>query len=221
MATRSFTLPILAFAALAIVGAWVGGDAIWLHYLGKPLATLSILWLAASATPTIDMRYRRAVLAGLVLSLAGDVFLMLPGDRFVSGLVSFLLAHVCYCVAFVPGSTMKARGVAFLALAAVAGANLVGLLPRIGPELKIPVLVYVAVLASMAAFALARAWTAACVRETPRSVRFAAIGAVAFVLSDSLLAWERFAGNVPAPALTVLASYWLAQWAIARSVQRG
>lgn len=221
MTARSFTLPILCFAVLAIVGAWVGGDAIWLHYLGKPLATLSILWLAAAATPTMGTRYRRAVLAGLGLSLAGDVFLMLPGDRFVPGLVSFLLAHVCYCIAFVPGSAMKARVVAFILLAAVAGANLVGLLPLIGPELKIPVLVYVAVLASMAAFALARAWTAARIDETPRSVRFAAIGAVAFVLSDSLLAWDRFAGNVPAPALTVLASYWLAQWAIARSVQRG
>jgi uncharacterized membrane protein YhhN len=37
---------------------------------------------------------------GLVFSLAGDVFLMLPKERFVGGLVSFLLAHIAYIIGF-------------------------------------------------------------------------------------------------------------------------
>lgn len=168
---------------------------------GKPLATLSILWLALSAQPAVDVRYRRAVLAGMVLSLVGDVCLMLPGDRFVPGLAAFLLAHLCYVVAFAPGSAAKARVVAFLSLVAVAAANLATLLPRIEPALKIPVLAYVVGLAAMAGFALARAWTPALTGSIPRSARFAAKGAMFFVLSDSLLAWDRFAGNVPVPSL--------------------
>ena len=39
-------------------------------------------------------------LAGLLFSLVGDVSLMLPNERFIQGLVSFLVAHLCYIVAF-------------------------------------------------------------------------------------------------------------------------
>ena len=219
MSPRISTFWILP-AAAAIVGAALGGPWLWLHYAGKPLATLSILWLAASARPAVTARYRWMVLAGMLLSLAGDIFLMLPGDRFVPGLVAFLLAHVCYIAAFLPGSTAKARLGGLTSIAAVALANLVGLLPRVDAALKVPVLAYVAVLASMAGFALARAWTPALAETLPRSVRFAAAGAMCFVVSDSLLAWDRFAGNIPMPALLVLGTYYVAQWCIAKSVLR-
>lgn len=220
MSPRATHLLIVLSALAAITGATLDGPWLWLHYIGKPLTTLLILWLALSAQPAVDARYRRAVLAGLVLSLTGDVFLMLPGDHFVPGLVAFLLAHVCYIVAFAPGSSGKARAVGFLVVAALAAGNLAGLLPRVDAALKIPVLAYVAVLATMAAFALARAWTPAVARALPRSARLAAIGAVLFMVSDSLLAWDRFAGGVPARALLVLGTYYAAQWCIARSVQR-
>lgn len=219
MSPRISTFCIL-LAAAAIVGAALGGPWLWLHYAGKPLATLSILWLAASALPSVTARYRRIVLAGMLLSLVGDICLMLPGDRFVPGLVAFLLAHVCYIAAFAPGSTAKARLAGLILVAAVALVNLVGLLPRVDAALKGPVLAYVAVLASMAGFALARAWTPALAKTTPRSVRLAAAGAVCFVVSDSLLAWDRFAGNIPMPALLVLGTYYVAQWCIAQSVLR-
>lgn len=218
MPRRPPILLILFFAAMAIVGAWLGGPWLWLHYVGKPLATLSILWLAASMSPASSPRYRRAVLIGMALSLVGDVLLMLPGDYFVPGLIAFLLAHIGYVVAFAPGSSTKAKLGAFALLAAVAGANLAGLLPRIGADLKIPVLAYVVVLASMAALALARAWTPALAGAAPRSVRYAAAGGLCFVLSDSLLAWDKFGGGIPLPSLLILASYWLAQWCIAKSV---
>lgn len=218
MLRRPPILLILFFAAMAIVGAWLGGPGLWLHYVGKPLATLSILWLGASMSPASSPRYRRAVLIGMALSLVGDVLLMLPGDYFVPGLIAFLLAHIGYVVAFAPGSSTKAKLGAFALLAAVAGANLAGLLPRIGADLKIPVLAYVVVLASMAALALARAWTPALAGAAPRSVRYAAAGGLCFVLSDSLLAWDKFGGGIPLPSLLILASYWLAQWCIAKSV---
>ena len=152
--------------------------------------------------------------------LVGDVWLMLPGDHFVAGLIAFLLAHVCYIVAFAPGSSAKARAGGLMLIASVALVNLAGLLPRIDAELKVPVFAYVAVLATMAGVALARAWTPALSDAMPRSVRFAAAGAVCFVVSDSLLAWDRFAGNIPMPALLVLGTYYIAQWCIAESVSR-
>lgn len=218
MPPRLLSVAILLSAVAAIAGARLGGDATWLLYVGKPLTTLLILGLAASAAPPVGRRYRVAVLAGMALSLVGDVLLMLPTDLFVPGLIAFLLAHLGYIAAFAPGSSAKARVAAGVVLALVAGANLAGLLPHIGADLKIPVLAYVAVLATMAALALARAWTPAIAQALPRSARFAAAGGLAFVLSDSLLAWDKFGGGLPLAQPLILATYWFAQWCIARSV---
>ena len=71
-----------------------------LVYAAKPLATLLILALAALAPPGADPWVARWIVAGLVFSLAGDVLLMLPSDRFAAGLASFLVAHLCYIAAF-------------------------------------------------------------------------------------------------------------------------
>jgi len=196
-------------AALAIVGAEVDGLRV-LHYLFKPLTTLLIaamVWMA-----TTGHGYRRAVLAGLLLSALGDVFLMLPGDWFAFGLGSFLLAHLCYLRAF------RLRGDWFrpiwpvLAYGVVAAAVLACLWPHLPAELKIPVVVYVAALAGMAA-------QAACVwRQRPdRAAAAAAMGGACFVLSDALLAIDRFAIAIPLASVWVLLSYWAAQWCIARS----
>lgn len=216
---KGLDIAILLSALAAIAGAWFGGDALWLHYATKPLTTVLVLWRAAAAAPAIGPRYRRAVLVGMALSLVGDVLLMLPVDLFVPGLIAFLLAHIGYVVAFAPGSTRAARAIGFGVLAVVVAINLAGLLPHIAPALKGAVLAYVVVLASMAAFALARAWTPALMRTWPRATRFAAFGAVCFVASDSLLAWDRFGGGIPLAPLAILSTYWIAQWCIARSVE--
>ena len=61
-----------------------------LVYVAKPLATLAILALAALAAPQAEPGVARWILLGLAFSLAGDVLLMLPSDRFAAGLASFL-----------------------------------------------------------------------------------------------------------------------------------
>lgn len=219
MPSRALTIAIALSAVVAIAGAGADAPWVWMFHVGKPLTTVLIFLLAFSSSPVLGMRYRRAVLVGIALSLIGDVMLMWPTDGFVPGLIAFLLAHIGYIVAFAPGSSMRSRVATGAVLLCVAVANLSGLLPRIGAELKGPVLAYVVVLMTMATFAIARAWTPALSRETPRSVRFAAVGGATFVLSDSLLAWDKFGGVVPQAPLLILSTYWFAQWCIARSVQ--
>ena len=88
---------VAASAVLAVAGAYWPAMP-WLHWIFKPLTTLLIaamVWRTPSSLP----RYRAWLLAGLALSTAGDVFLMLPIDAFVAGLASFLLAHVAYLLA--------------------------------------------------------------------------------------------------------------------------
>src|SRR5437016_3502221 len=71
----------------------------WLVYIAKPLTTVLLLAAAASA-PSADSSYQFRILIGLACSMAGDIFLMLPRNCFVAGLVSFLGAHIAYIMAF-------------------------------------------------------------------------------------------------------------------------
>jgi uncharacterized membrane protein YhhN len=222
-------VPILLAATAAIVGASLDGDGRWLHWIAKPLTTLLIaamvlrnagLW-PATDTPSAHRTYARAILLGMAFSCIGDIALMLPFDAFVPGLIAFLLAHVCYIVAFRAGFRAGRWLVLAAALLALfAGINLAGLWPLLPNDLRIPVVVYVVVLALMATLALARAWTkSAATPSAPTSARWAAIGAVLFVISDSVLAWDRFGGGLPAATLCVLSTYYAAQYCIARSVR--
>lgn len=213
---------ILLMAVVAIVGAFLHGDGRWLHWLAKPATTLLIAAIVWQARDAARPFYRRAVLAGMLLSCLGDIALMLPVDAFVPGLIAFLLAHLCYITAFRDG-LRAGRGL--LAATALLGAfavlNVMGLWPHLPAPMRIPVLAYVVVLASMAVLALARLWR----RPPPAamdagSARWAAAGALLFVASDSLLAWDRFGGGLPLASLLVLSTYYAAQYAIARSVKQ-
>lgn len=233
--TPGFPLPAgvrrLAFATsvatvAAIAGALLAaGDPghgwLWLHWIAKPLATALIFVLAWRTQPAQSGRYRRRILTGIACSLLGDVLLMLPGDLFVPGLVAFLLAHTCFIAAFLGDSRFAAPAWPLLACLAYGAANLVLLWGAIDTPLRVPVLVYVAVLASMGGQALGRARLFAQRGDAQApAARLAALGALTFMLSDSLLAWDRFRGPLPLASLWVLAAYYLALWWIARSVQR-
>src|SRR3546814_8564583 len=133
---------------------------------------------------------------------------MLPQDLFVPGLVAFLLAHLCFIVAFFPGARLPARLLALLVYGIVGAANMALLLPKIPPPLHAPVLAYVVVLVVMAGLAAARAGSLRNDATLARPALLAAGGGALFILSDSLLAWARFGGGLPLSPLLVLASYY-------------
>jgi len=206
------TVLAAATAALHVRAEYRGPR--WQVYLCKPLTTALLLGLALLAQGS-GARYQAAVAVGLTLSLFGDVFLMLPGDRFVAGLASFLLAHVAYLVAFTAGVPL---GTApwLLAPYALAGAAVLRLVwPRLR-RLRGPVLLYVAVIVAMAWQAAAGAWT---LRTTPALL--AAAGAALFVASDALLALNRFRTPFRSAQALVMSTYVAAQWLIALSVGPG
>ncbi|KRG39934.1 hypothetical protein ARC78_13325 [Stenotrophomonas pictorum JCM 9942] len=214
---KVLTAGIVIAAAGAILGGMAGGAWLPLHYVGKPLATLLILGVAATAVDA-DRRYRRWIVLGLVFSLMGDVWLMLPGDYFVAGLIAFLLAHLAYISAFLPGLHRRAALPAALCLAAYAVGYVWLLWPYLPAALRLPVLVYVGVLALMAIAALGRRLQQPVRGASRDSSGRAALGGVLFIASDSVLAWDRFTGGVPLALLLVLSTYYLAQWCIACSV---
>jgi uncharacterized membrane protein YhhN len=209
-ATLALTVLIALSAALTVWGEERGARR--MVYVCKPLATLLILALALSSPHPVDGGYRTLIAAGLLFSLAGDVFLMLPRDRFVAGLASFLVAHLLYVAAFAPHPP-SLRAWWLLAILLLYGAWLLrGLWPGLG-RLRVPVIVYAAALLLMA-------WQAAerCAALGTTPALLAAIGAGLFVASDSVLAWQRFVRPVRRGHAVVLGTYFAAQWLIALSV---
>ncbi|MET0349937.1 MAG: lysoplasmalogenase [Rhizobacter sp.] len=204
---------VAASALLAIAAApWALGLS-WLAFVFKPLTTVLLIGHALSRGDG-PPGMRRWLLAGLVASLAGDVALLWPRQGFVPGLLSFLVAHLCYLVAFTRDAPLlRATPAAFAAYAVVAGALLAVLWPGVPGPLRVPVLAYVVCLAAMAAQAAARA-----VRLRQPLATRAAVGGALFVCSDALLAFDRFSAPLPAASLLVLATYWAAQWCIASSL---
>jgi uncharacterized membrane protein YhhN len=214
---RQIPLPLLA-AATALCAALAIASAPWalalpaLNFVFKPLATAFIIvlaWQRGRGTPP----QRRWVLAGLVCSLAGDVALLWPQQGFLPGLVSFLLAHLAYLVAFTRSQRLAAWRVPFVLYALVAGGILGLLWKGIPAPLQVPVIAYVLCLAAMAAQA-AVVWHHSTGPGRARAAQLA-LGGALFVASDALLASNKFAGPLPLASLWILTSYWAAQWCIA------
>ena len=210
-------LPWLVLVASAVaIGAALELLPRPLLFAAKPLATIGIAvfaWSRGHDTPAM----RKLVLAGLGLSLLGDIALLWPKEGFLPGLVAFLLAHLCYIAAFCRPLRFAARRGVFAVYGVVALGILAWLWPGVASGLRVPVIAYVACLASMAAQS-AGWWLAA--RGTPAAplARRAAIGGALFMASDALLAVNKFALPLPAASLWILATYWAAQWAIATSL---
>jgi len=187
-----------------------------LHVIFKPFALTILIAFAWTRLrkPTVPGRFSLLLIAGLVASLAGDVLLMWP-QFFVPGLICFLLAHLAYIALFAVGvGTFPRRGAlgATLSIGVLMYAFLWwGGLPA---GLRVPVGIYVIVIACMAAQALGRA---AVLVDAP--ARHVALGACLFMLSDALLATNRFVQPLPVASLWVLASYYAAQWLIAANVR--
>ena len=198
-------------AALAAASGALGPAS--LHFVCKPLALLLLIGVAVVRARRAGAigRFDTLLLAGLGASLAGDVLLMWPG-LFVPGLVCFLLAHLAYIALLRIGVGLLPRRGALAATLGV-GAAMYAMLwfGGLPAALRVPVGLYVVVIACMAAQALGRA----AVRGDASS-RWVAAGACFFMLSDALLATNRFVMPLPLASLWVLATYYAAQMLIVR-----
>ncbi len=196
---------LLTLALAAAFGDWVAvqqGNKL-LEYVCKPLTMVVLVGTALALDPD-DSAVRTWFVTALVLSLAGDVFLMLPKDLFVFGLASFLLGHIAYIVGMhvdgVEGPRFLIGIVLVMALLAVIGtAILRGV--RAGPEPKLagPVVAYMFVISAMVASAIGVGNVAGIV------------GAGLFYASDALIAWNRFLRETRHGRLAIMVTYHLAQ----------
>lgn len=174
-----------------------------IRYVTKPLALIMLIGVAVTLTP-LDDTIRTWMVAGLVLSLAGDIFLLGPEKYFVGGLASFLLGHIAYVAALqqaprsiswtVVGLVVVAASIAIVGAKIINGVKAGG-----NDEMVIPVIAYLVVISAMvvSAFGTAAPW--------------AIIGASLFYASDATLAWNRFIEVRRLGGVAVMVTYHLGQ----------
>jgi len=197
---------LLSFTLVVAFADWVAvaNDRRRIEYVCKPL-TMVLLIATALALDVSSSAVLVAFVTALVFSLIGDVFLMLPGERwFVFGLGAFLVGHLAYVVGlWCQGLTLAAFlvglvvvGVAMLIL----GLRIVRAVSRSDePELVVPVAVYIGVISLMVASAIGT--------RSP----FAIVGASLFYTSDALIAWNKFVKAYPWGRVAVMITYHVGQ----------
>ncbi len=179
--------------------------------IGKPVASAGFI-VAAIGFGALESRYGNIVLAGLVLGAIGDVCLLGSGKKaFIAGLVSFLLGHVAYVVAFstLPISVPEAFLTA-AALAVVMGFVGRWVFPH-APDMRVPIGIYMVVIAAMCVFAIG-AGSAGAPWMIP-------VGAVMFTVSDIAVVRDRFVSPGFVNRLWGLPLYYAAQLIIAWSIK--
>jgi uncharacterized membrane protein YhhN len=179
-----------------------------------PLSTLFVA--VALIQPHPIQSYYLWVLAGLVWGLIGDVCLALKGNTaFRAGLISFLLGHILYVVAFA-GLTRPSDWltVGHLLIAAVSLGVFYWLRPHLG-SMFVPVCLYIVVISVM----IAAAWVAFLNLElAPKGAWALFLGALCFYVSDIFVARDRFVKSQFANRLLGLPLYYGGQFLIAFSV---
>lgn len=204
---KIISLSALIFAVIAIFFEYYDRRFLWLF---KPLPLIFIIAMVVFYEKK-HFFYRSAILAGLIFSVIGDLFLINPQIYFLYGLASFFMAHICYIVAFF----RSGKGFNFLSLLAFVIGFLIFLSISGGvPEIiKIPVVLYTLAISTMLCLAF-NFWLT---RRSLDSV-LAVSGAILFVISDSIIAYSKFSYDFFLAKIFILTTYFTAQWLIARSV---
>ncbi len=207
------SLAVVFSAVLTILAHYLVPPRPWLIYVFKPFTTILILAAALLPGTLLAEPYARLIALGLLFSLCGDIWLMLPGNRFLYGLISFLLAHVCYIFAFLAAGPAHSFPWMALPLSVIGAIILVYLWPGLSPSLRSAVSLYLGAIVLMAALAASRF-----VARPSVGTISAAIGALLFMASDAMLAIDRFRRPFHLARAAVLGSYFAGQLMIALSV---
>lgn len=182
-----------------------------LQFFSKPLIIPALIGYFHSQLQNVNKHIKRWVLIALLFSFAGDVLLMFDEKDsifFLLGLSSFLLAHIFYILFFHQVRVKeKVKNNHWLLVAVVVYyAALISLLSAHLGDMKIPVLVYGIVISFM--FMLAMHMLFIKNKSAGQCMMF---GALLFVISDSVLAINKFYQPFEVAGIVIMLTYGLAQ----------
>ena len=164
-----------------------------------------------------DFTSKKLLLGALIFSWIGDVVLMFQSMNplfFIGGLIAFLIGHIIYLMLFnkekrsdMPQNSSFMR-IGFIAIVAYLIVMLSLLYPHLG-SMSLPVTVYALTISAMLATAIMgySGW------ESPANA-WILRGAILFVMSDSILAFNKFYQPIWLASFFIMITYLAAQYAI-------
>lgn len=198
---KSYIPSIFISAILAIT--FNETDQQLLHGSFKALTTILIILIPVLYGPKPRPKYLILGIAALTFCLFGDIFL-LNHVYFIWGLVSFLAGHLLFITSFISIGGFKKCYWPLIVLLIYGTAYFIYLLPGLN-ELAIPVLLYFLVITVMC-------WQGIglILSKTTRATRFIALGSILFLVSDSILALNKFSMTFEMARILTLSTYWMA-----------
>lgn len=182
------------------------------HYITKPAILTALIIFFIKQSTALSKNIRNLTLLALLFSLLGDILLMFvkwsPG-YFMFGLVAFLIAHLFYIGVFLKQRDTHKKPYLFILILMVYAFGLFYILKDGLADMLIPVIIYMLVILSMTTSAFLRT------SQTGKlSYDFVFLGAVFFMISDSLLAINKFHTAIPFSNVSIMLTYALAQYLI-------
>lgn len=216
------------FIAVGGTFAVIDWYAVWkknrnIEAFAKPFAMiLLIIWALITGFVNDGFEFQMLfIILGLVLCLAGDIFLFLPPEKyFIYGLLAFLAGHISYILGFGWFENIENNFIPILFLAVViiivSWQVMIRIIQAIRKQAKnmliIPIIIYAIVISIMLFFAGLRffdtGWTTV-------GAFLVSLGALFFYVSDVLNAWERFVQKFQHDRLIIMMLYHLGQYGIA------
>lgn len=193
-----------------------------IDHIFKPLIMIWIAGYFIIFSKGIDKKVVRLALLAFLASWIGDLFLMFADQflYFVLGIASFLTAQILYVFLFLrtidlsgKKSFLKKKPVWLIAYIAYGISIYILLFPHLEGVLKLAVLIYVVAIMSMSSMALNRFGNG-----HPISFTLVFTGSLFFVVSDSMIAIDRFLVAIPNNRLLIMLTYIIAQYLIMRGL---
>ena len=171
-----------------------------LYHIFKPLTTFLILASTAYLGNT-KVAFLQYCLFALVFCLIGDT-LLLYDNYFVFGLISFLIGHILFIISFLKKEPWTMFKIPMVILLLIAVVYYTLLFPDL-EWLRIPVLIYILVIITMSWQGIGLYFV-----NPGNNHLLVAIGAVLFLVSDAVLAWNKFKQPISYAGTVILSTYW-------------
>lgn len=184
------------------------------EYVFKPLIVIYLLAYFTLQTRVVKSNLKKWVIGALLFSWLGDMFLMLQEDKsifFLLGLSSFLVAHLFYILFFHfirLNENIKSRWQMMLIVVTYYMGMIIFLSPYLG-DMKLPVRIYAIVISFMFMLAMHMLFI-----RNKMAGRWMMLGSFLFVISDSILAINKFYQSFQTAGVVIMLAYGLAQFFI-------
>jgi alkenylglycerophosphocholine hydrolase len=169
----------------------------------KPIPLIILILLVSR-----NVIYNKLIMIGLIFSMFGDILLKDSFNLFVSGLISFLVAHVFYIFAFLKKDN-RSKLISCLPFYLYGALFFLFLRNYLG-DMSIPVLFYMLIITTML-------WRSFVQRNSDNESKWAFYGAILFTISDSMIAFAKFYEPFFLSSFFIMLTYWGGQFLIYRS----